>query len=110
MTFLRTICVLEKLSIGMGLRIRDDLRVRGERHVRCYLRGQRTSCVHRNNAICLPSPLRVTTASHTCVELPRCTGRATVAIVPSFAVVKKLLFSSAVVKFSAPAGRCAMQP
>src|SRR5258705_10762861 len=32
MTFLRTTCVLEKLSIGMGLRIRDDLRMRGEPH------------------------------------------------------------------------------
>ena len=33
MTVLRMTCVLEKLSIGMRLRILDDLRMRGKPHV-----------------------------------------------------------------------------
>ena len=42
--------------------------------------GQRIICVQRKSAIALPSAWRVTTASHTCVVLPRCAGRATQAM------------------------------
>ena len=42
--------------------------------------------MQRNSAICRPSALRVTSASHTCVVLPMCTGRALATIVPSRAV------------------------
>src|SRR5450432_4280914 len=61
-------------------------------------RGQRTSCVQRKRAIFLPVTVSVTTASHTCVALPRCTGVATQTMVPARAVPRKLLFNSMVVK------------
>ena len=74
----------------------------------CQAFGQRIICVQRNSAIGPAvdrdaSPSRPRPAS--C--LPRCAGFATQAIVPSRAVPRKLLFSSTVVKLSAPSGRCA---
>ena len=72
--------------------------------------GASSICVQRNSAIVLPSALRVTVASQTCVVPPRCTGRAAQLIVPSRAVDRKLHLSSTVVKFAMPSGRCAMQP
>src|SRR5215471_1951941 len=70
-----------------------------------FARGQRMSCVQRNSASVRPFDASVTTASHTCVVLPRCDGVATQVRRPSRAVPRKLVFSSIVVKFSAPGGR-----
>src|SRR5204863_1439327 len=97
-----------------GLRVFQVARKngRGQEGQQCcdQFLGHKTICVHRNNAIVLPVSLWVTVASQTWVLRPRCAGRATQAIVPVFAVPRKLLFSSIVVKFVAPSGRCATQP
>src|SRR5438874_9195654 len=72
--------------------------------------GQRTICVQRKSAIVPPSSWRETVASQTCVVRPRCAGFAMHVSVPSRAVPRKLVFSSIVVKLSAPGGKCATQP
>src|SRR5205823_12905123 len=72
--------------------------------------GHRMSCVQRKSATLRLRPGSLTTASHTCVVLPRCIGVATQASTPSRTVLRKLLLSSTVVKFVAPSGRCARQP
>ena len=68
----------------------------------------RINWVQRNNATVLPVSRCVTTASHTCVVLPRCCAVATQSSVPSRAVPRWLDFSSIVVKpLALPAGsRC----
>src|SRR5215210_3407358 len=68
-------------------------------------RGWRIICVHRKSAMGLPPSSSETVASHTCVVRPPWTSFASHLIAPPRLVPTKLLFSSMVVKLSAPSGR-----
>jgi hypothetical protein len=88
-------------------RLAAALRASRRRRFRALARRHHsTSCVQRKSAMRRPSPPK-TTHDHTCVVRPRCSARHSVRIVPSRTVPRKLLFSSIVVKFFAPSGRCA---
>src|SRR5262245_29029373 len=70
----------------------------------------KTICEQRNRAIRAPFASLVTTASHTWVVRPRCSGVARHRITPSRAVPRKLDLSSMVVNPLAPSGRWVTQP
>src|SRR3990172_3700302 len=72
--------------------------------------GQRTIWVQRNCAIFAAVASTLTTASHTWVVRPRCSGVARHRIAPSRTVPRKLAFSSMVVKPLAPRGSPRPQP
>src|SRR5262245_45123548 len=70
----------------------------------------KTICVQRNSAILPPPASLVTTASHTWVVRPRCTGVARHRIAPSRAVPRKLDVSWMGVDPIAHSGSCVTRP
>src|SRR5688500_19016211 len=102
------------LGLRLAASVRQEARKVEEKAVEAARHGfgfcHKTIWVHRKSAILRSPPSSVTSASHTWVVRPRCTGVARHAMAPSRAVPRKLDFSSIVVKPLAPCGRLATQP